>query len=84
MPAAAQKKEVRDLLKQQLKAERQVLIAAFRDDGKPEKLLRGLRQSVDAVLTEAWDSVGLPPTARWWAWAATAAANCSPIPTSTS
>ena len=60
MPAAALKKENRDLLKQQLKADRLVLIAAFRDDGKPEKLLRGLRQSVDSVLTQAWQAVGLP------------------------
>ncbi|MDO8439042.1 MAG: [protein-PII] uridylyltransferase, partial [Telluria sp.] len=61
MPGAALKKQNRDQLKQQLKADRLVLIAAFRDDGKPEKLLRGLRQSVDNVLTEAWESVGLPP-----------------------
>jgi [protein-PII] uridylyltransferase len=60
MPAAAQKKEVRDLLKQRLKAERAQLIAAFRADGMPEKLLRGLRQSADGVLSEAWDSVALP------------------------
>jgi [protein-PII] uridylyltransferase len=60
MPAAALKKQSRDLLKQQLKADRAVLIAAFRDDGKPEKLLRGLRQSVDAVLTQAWEAAGLP------------------------
>ncbi len=50
----------RELLKQQLKADRQVLIAAFNEDGKPEKLLRGLRQSVDAVLAAAWESIGLP------------------------
>jgi [protein-PII] uridylyltransferase len=31
-------------LKQRLKAERQLVIAEFRDGGKPEKLLRGLRQ----------------------------------------
>ena len=60
MPAAALKKENRDLLKQRLKADRVLLIAAFRADGKPEKLLRGLRQSVDAVLTDAWRAVGLP------------------------
>ncbi|HEX8613499.1 MAG TPA: [protein-PII] uridylyltransferase [Telluria sp.] len=60
MPAAALKKQSRDLLKQRLKAERALLIAAFRDDGKPEKLLRGLRHSVDEVLTEAWQTVGLP------------------------
>ena len=50
----------RDLLKQQLKADRQVLVAAFRTDSKPEKLLRGLRQSVDLVLTAAWNGAGLP------------------------
>ncbi|NHZ44299.1 [protein-PII] uridylyltransferase [Massilia aquatica] len=60
MPAAALKKQSRDLLKQRLKAERAVLIAAFRADGKPEKLLRGLRHSVDEVLSEAWQTVGLP------------------------
>ncbi|MDM5177473.1 [protein-PII] uridylyltransferase [Massilia sp. DJPM01] len=60
MPAAALKKQSRDLLKQRLKAERTLLIAAFRADGKPEKLLRGLRHSVDEVLTEAWQTVGLP------------------------
>jgi [protein-PII] uridylyltransferase len=60
MPAAAQKKETRELLKQRLKAERAQLIAPFRADGMPEKLLRGLRQSVDAVLTDAWKSVALP------------------------
>jgi [protein-PII] uridylyltransferase len=61
MPAAAPQSHPREQLKQQLKADRQVLIAAFRADGKPEKLLRGLRQSVDAVLTEAWQDAGLPP-----------------------
>ena len=60
MPAAALQKESRDLLKQRLKAERLVQIAAFKEDGKPEKLLRGLRQSVDAVLTEAWQAAQLP------------------------
>jgi [protein-PII] uridylyltransferase len=60
MPDAAQKAHLRDLLKQQLKADRQVLTAAFRADGMPEKLLRGLRQSVDAVLTAAWNGAGLP------------------------
>jgi [protein-PII] uridylyltransferase len=47
-------------LKQRLKAERQLAIAEFREDGKPEKLLRGLRSGVDAVLSEAWRSAGLP------------------------
>ncbi|RJG21585.1 [protein-PII] uridylyltransferase [Massilia cavernae] len=63
MPTAAQTSATRDLLKQRLKAERAALIAAFRADGKPEKLLRSLRQSVDAVLTEAWNQAGLPPEA---------------------
>jgi [protein-PII] uridylyltransferase len=61
MPDAAEKARTRDLLKQQLKADRQGIIAAFRAVGKPEKLLRGLRQSVDAVLTAAWNGAGLPP-----------------------
>ncbi|MDB5755773.1 MAG: [protein-PII] uridylyltransferase [Massilia sp.] len=60
MPAAALKAESRYQLKQQLKADRQLLVASFHEDGKPEKLLRGLRQSVDAVLTEAWRGAGLP------------------------
>ncbi len=62
MLAAALQKDDRDLLKQRLKSERAALIAAFKHEGKPEKLLRCLRQSVDAVLTEAWEMVGLPAT----------------------
>ena len=53
-------KEIRERLKAQLKAERQVIIGTFRTDGMPEKLLRSLRQSVDAVLTEAWHHARLP------------------------
>jgi [protein-PII] uridylyltransferase len=47
-------------LKQRLKAERQHVIAGFREDGKPEKLLRGLRRCVDSVLSEAWRAAALP------------------------
>nr|WP_315249968.1 [protein-PII] uridylyltransferase [uncultured Duganella sp.] len=54
------KNQLREQLKRQLKADRQVVIAAFTEDGKPEKLLRSLRQSVDAVLTTAWHAAGLP------------------------
>jgi [protein-PII] uridylyltransferase len=58
--AAVMRNELREQLKRQLKADRQVVIAAFKEDGKPEKLLRSLRQSVDAVLTTAWHAAGLP------------------------
>jgi [protein-PII] uridylyltransferase len=61
MPAAASKQQARGRLKQGLKEDRLRLLAAFKEDGKPEKLLRGLRQSVDAVLAEAWLGAGLPP-----------------------
>ena len=54
------KKELREQLKRQLKADRQIVIAAFHEDGKPEKLLRSLRQSVDAVLSTAWQAAALP------------------------
>ncbi|NRR31505.1 [protein-PII] uridylyltransferase [Oxalobacteraceae bacterium] len=54
------KKELREQLKRQLKAERQLVIAGFHEDGKPEKLLRGLRQSVDGILAQAWQAAGLP------------------------
>jgi [protein-PII] uridylyltransferase len=50
-------------LKQRLKSERQLVIAEFRESGKPEKLLRGLRHSVDGVLTDAWHASGLPQNA---------------------
>jgi hypothetical protein len=70
-------------LRQRLKAERQHIIADFRDDGKPEKLLRGLRHSVDGVLSDAWRAAGCRPARPWSGSAATAAASCSPIPTST-
>ncbi|WP_144241523.1 [protein-PII] uridylyltransferase [Janthinobacterium agaricidamnosum] len=51
---------LREQLKRQLKADRQVAIGAFQLDGKPEKLLRCLRHSVDAVLSGAWQEAGLP------------------------
>jgi [protein-PII] uridylyltransferase len=50
-------------LKEQLKTERQAAITAFQADGKPEKLLTGLRQNVDAALTRAWHHFALPPNA---------------------
>jgi [protein-PII] uridylyltransferase len=52
--------QLRSQLKAQLKSERQVIIGTFRTDGMPEKLLRSLRQSVDAVLTAAWHHACLP------------------------
>lgn len=60
MGHAALLEQARPLLKARLKAERQQVFAAFRDDGKPEKLLRGLRHAVDEVLSEAWRQAGLP------------------------
>lgn len=50
-------------LKEQLKIERQAAIEAFQADGKPEKLLTKLRQNVDAALTHAWNTFGLPSSA---------------------
>ncbi|MFD0752600.1 nucleotidyltransferase domain-containing protein, partial [Massilia norwichensis] len=50
-------------LRQRLKDERSHIIADFRENGKPEKLLRGLRHSVDGVLTDAWRAAGLPSDA---------------------
>lgn len=55
------KKELREQLKSQLKAGRQTVIAGFREDGMPEKLLRNLRQVVDGVLCTAWQEAALPP-----------------------
>jgi [protein-PII] uridylyltransferase len=54
----AQQPQLQLKLKQRLKAERQLIIADFRENGKPEKLLRGLRQSVDGVLSDAWRAAG--------------------------
>jgi [protein-PII] uridylyltransferase len=51
---------VRPELKARLRSERQALFHAFREDGKPEKLLRGLRQCVDDILGEAWVAARLP------------------------
>jgi [protein-PII] uridylyltransferase len=58
--SAAALDDARPELKARLKAERQVLFAAFREDGKPEKLLRGLRQCVDDILSDAWAAARLP------------------------
>jgi [protein-PII] uridylyltransferase len=48
-------------LKEELNLERQAVIDAFQSDGKPEKLLTSLRQSVDAMLTKAWHAYAMPP-----------------------
>jgi [protein-PII] uridylyltransferase len=50
-------------LKEQLKTDRQSVIAAFQADGKPEKLLANLRTSVDNALTLAWEGFALPSSA---------------------
>ncbi|RJG06203.1 [protein-PII] uridylyltransferase [Noviherbaspirillum cavernae] len=50
-------------LKEQLRSGHQDVIAAFKVDGKPEKLLIKLRQNVDAALTHAWRSFHLPANA---------------------
>jgi [protein-PII] uridylyltransferase len=60
MAVTAPSSTTRDLLKQQLKADRLEVIAAFKADSKPEKFLRCLRHSVDAVLEQAWQAAGLP------------------------
>ncbi|MFT5643246.1 MAG: [protein-PII] uridylyltransferase [Janthinobacterium sp.] len=56
----AEKQQSRQQLKQRLKDDRQRVVAAFQTDEKPEKLLRALRASVDAVLSTAWQASGLP------------------------
>lgn len=61
MSQAAPLDTARTTLRQRLKAERQLVIQAFHEDGKPEKLLRGLRQCVDGILADAWMAAGLPP-----------------------
>jgi [protein-PII] uridylyltransferase len=60
MGQAASLDSARTQLRQRLKAERQALIDAFHQDGKPEKLLRGLRTCVDGVLGDAWLDAALP------------------------
>ncbi|TXF98559.1 [protein-PII] uridylyltransferase [Massilia arenae] len=60
MGQAALLDTARTTLRQRLKAERQLVFQAFQEDGKPEKLLRSLRQVVDGVLLDAWQAAGLP------------------------
>ncbi|HXA45996.1 MAG TPA: nucleotidyltransferase domain-containing protein, partial [Burkholderiaceae bacterium] len=50
-------------VKEQLRAERNAIIAAFQGDHKPEKLLTHLRQSVDDGLTQVWQAFKLPASA---------------------
>ncbi len=50
-------------LKEQLREGRRNVIASFQADGKPEALLSSLCKNVDAALSEAWHSFGLPPSA---------------------
>ncbi len=50
-------------LKEQLKVERQELVASYQTDSKPEKLLASLRGSVDKALTKAWQEFEMPASA---------------------
>jgi [protein-PII] uridylyltransferase len=47
-------------LREQIKVQRQIVFDAFLQDGKPEKLLRNLRNVVDQALTTAWQAANLP------------------------
>ncbi|CAH0170705.1 Bifunctional uridylyltransferase/uridylyl-removing enzyme [Massilia sp. Bi118] len=58
--ATTEQPQLQTQLRQRLKDERNLIIADFRENGKPEKLLRGLRHSVDGVLADAWKLAGLP------------------------
>jgi [protein-PII] uridylyltransferase len=72
--------DIRTTLRQRLKAERQAVIADFRVHGKPEKLLRGLRQVVDGVLTDAWRQAGLPANTALADPAGQARRRCAAVP----
>lgn len=48
-------------LRERIKIERLAVIDAFQIDGKPEKLLRNLRQVIDRVLSDVWQAADLPP-----------------------
>ncbi|RQO36257.1 [protein-PII] uridylyltransferase [Herminiimonas sp. KBW02] len=50
-------------LKEELKAERQIVIDRFLQDGKAEHLLTQLRINVDAALSKAWTAFALPDSA---------------------
>jgi len=50
-------------LKERLKAEHQAVIEQFKQDGKVEQLLTQLKDNVDAALSEAWHTFGLPDSA---------------------
>lgn len=49
-------------LKEKLNSARKAVIDAYLSDGKPEKLLTNLRQSVDLILTQAWQALDMPRT----------------------
>ena len=50
-------------LKQQLRTERQAIVATFLAGGKPGQLLTALRRSVDIALTQAWKILAMPVSA---------------------
>ncbi|MCL1886613.1 MAG: [protein-PII] uridylyltransferase [Betaproteobacteria bacterium] len=47
-------------LKQQLSEQRQIAIAAFQHDPKPERLLKTLSRNMDTTLTQAWRDLDMP------------------------
>lgn len=47
-------------LREQLKSGREIIIADYEADRKPERLLKRLRQHTDVILTQAWKSYAFP------------------------
>ena len=47
-------------LRDQLKNGRQVIVADYEIDRKPERLLKRLRQNADVILTQAWKAFAFP------------------------
>ena len=48
------------LLREQLKQERQLIVSAYENDRKPERLLKAMRQATDKVLVTAWKKFSMP------------------------
>ncbi len=71
-------------LRDRLRQERDALIAKFNAGGSVDALLHGLARAADHLLREVAESSGITRRATLSPSAATAGANSSPTPTSTS
>lgn len=75
--------DILSTLRERIQESRRAAVAQFREHERPDTLLGDLRRIVDAALRDLVKHTPCRPAPRWRRSAATAAASCTRIRTST-